>query len=207
MREDVVDINTLAIQYMDQKYGESFEYSAPAGDSMTGTRAMLVRCQSLPEAVYVEVENYRKADRVFRDNYIAVKYKNETIDFLTECATAEFGEANVFYSVTRTGLSPDLPAGASFADFLRDSGVTLIGTIEVQGESDSYKEQTEKFAQRIADSGVPYRIMLAVMTSDEFGVYDYDQLGDMIVLEKTKDSASIINVDGSPQIEWRGKEQ
>lgn len=201
------DINTQVLEYLEQKYGESFEYSAPTGDSITGTRAMLVRCESLPEAVYVEIENYRKADRVIRDNYIAIKYKQETIDFLDNCAAEEFCEANVFYSVTRSGLSPDLPPDASFDDFLKNSGVTLIGTIEVKSENSKYKNQVEKFAKRVAESGVQYRFMIAIMTPDEFGIYDLDEIGDMMVFGETKDRASVDYIDGTFEITWLGEEK
>lgn len=199
------DINTLALEYMEQKYGEPFEYAAPTGDSMSGTHALLVRCQSLPEAVYVEVENYRKpAERVFRDNYIAVKYKQETIDFLLEYAKAKFSEANVFYSVVRSGLSLDLPADAGFERFLKDSSVLLYATLEVKDDGGSYRELAEKMANQITETGTRFRIILVVVAPDDFGVYTEDELGDQIDMGKNIDSARLTNEDGSLQITWLG---
>ena len=200
-------INTLALEYMEKKYAEPFEYAAPTGDSLTGTRAMLVRCQSLPEAVYVEIENYLKADeRVFRDNYIAVKYKQETIDFLLNCAVSEFGGANVFYDVKGSALSDSLPSDAGFSEFLSGSGVPLAATIEVKDDGGSYKELTEKMANRIAETGASFRIILAVVAPDEFGIYNEDELGDKVVMRQTVDSARLINVDGNLQITWSREE-
>ena len=200
------DVNTLALEYLEEKYGEPFEYSAPAGDSMTGTRSFLARCDSLPEAVFVEVENYREDDRVFLDNYIAVKYKQETVDFLRDCAVSEFGEANVFYEVKQSGLSASLPADAGFTDFLSDGGVPLIATIEVKDDGTDYKGAAEKMAQRIAETGAQFRVILAVVAPDEFGVYDEDELGDKMVMGETVDSARLIHTDGSVQVTWVGEE-
>jgi len=87
------NINVVALAYMEKKYRENFEYAFPYGDSMTGTHQLLVTCASFPEQnILVRIENYRREDKVFLDNYVAVKYREETIGFLQDCANQVFGE-------------------------------------------------------------------------------------------------------------------
>lgn len=53
------DINSLAIDYMEDKYGEQFIYVEAYGDSMDGTRSFFVVSESFPdEKILVEIEDY-----------------------------------------------------------------------------------------------------------------------------------------------------
>ena len=52
-----------------------------------------------------------------------MKYREDTIGFMSDCANQVFGESNIFYDVANLALSPDLPVGASFDEFLTDTMV------------------------------------------------------------------------------------
>lgn len=195
------DVNEIAIERVEEKYNDSCEYSSPTGDSLTGTRAFLVRCNNLSGAVYVEIENYRESNKIYRDNYIAVKYAQETSDFLLREAKKEFSDARVFYTVKRSGLSPDISANATFNELLSDPEFTLNATIEVKGD-DNYKTLAENMAKSIAATGLNYRIVLAVMDNQEFGIYDADEIGDKLVLNETKAGARLTNINNELKVDW-----
>jgi hypothetical protein len=78
-------INDIALAHMEQKYGEKSEYAAPWGDSMSETREFIARCDSLQDQdILVQIENYRQKEKIFRDNYLAVKYRENTITFFRD---------------------------------------------------------------------------------------------------------------------------
>ena len=57
--------NELALSYMEKKYGEPFVCAAPYGNSLSGTKEILVTCDSLADQkVLVQVENYKSNERV-----------------------------------------------------------------------------------------------------------------------------------------------
>ena len=165
------NINNAALEYMEQKYGEKFEYFAPYGDSFTGTREFVARCDNLPgQDVLVQIENYKHDDRIFRDNYIAVKYRQETIDFIKDCAVEQFGEAEVFYDVARDGQSPELSANASFVEFLSDTRVSLNFSIRTKASLFTSEEQAVQLAESLAVHGTHYITVLASVADDQYGV-------------------------------------
>ena len=124
-------VTDAALEYMEKKYGEPFTYAAPWGESYSGTHQLMVTCESLTGRVLVEIENYREEGEVFRDNYIAVKYAQETLDLFQSYVDQEFGEGRVFYEVNPRGLSEDLPADATLEEYLADSRAPLAKFVEV----------------------------------------------------------------------------
>ena len=75
------DVNEAALEQMERRYGEKFTYEGPYGNSMGGTRQFMASCESLDGLVLVEAENFRKGPVTYRDNYLAVQYREETEEF------------------------------------------------------------------------------------------------------------------------------
>ena len=113
--EPKVNVNELALEYMEQKYGEKFEYSAPVGASYTGTRSFLATCESFGDKkILVQIENYKdRENRVIRDNYIAVKYEDKVREFFKQISDEEFGASEIFYNASGRVLSSELSSSAS----------------------------------------------------------------------------------------------
>lgn len=125
-------VNRLALEYMERKYGEKFEYVKPAGNSMTGTRNFIASCSSHGH-VLVQVDNFKDEEkRVFRDNHIAVKYEEKTREYIKEISDKEFTETKVLYSAAEKALSEDLPGNATFEQFLADPESRIFAVIAVK---------------------------------------------------------------------------
>ena len=196
-------INEEALAYMEQKYGEPFQYAEAWGNSMSGTHELLVSCASLPdELILVEVRNFRKENKEFRDNYIAVKYKQETTDFLQDCASSVFGEANVYYEEERAGLSADLPADASFADFMTDKNIPWVVLIEIRENNFTSEDQVEQLAKHISASGPLYYLTVVVTAQEEYGTFDRKELRTKISLGDFIRCAQVRSTGGDKQITW-----
>jgi hypothetical protein len=194
---------------MEQKYGEKFEYVAPWGNSMTGTHELLVGCDSFPgRDILVQIENYRQEDKIFSDNYLAVKYYGDTVDFFENCASRVFGEAKVFYDVSKQGLSPDLPANATFREYLADTNGFMSLYIAVRESSFLSKEQVREVTDTLlADCKAGYLGLILVGVGDsEYETLDDAWLREQIVSRDFAYCARITRENGSVRTEWLGKE-
>ncbi|MDR2670383.1 MAG: hypothetical protein LBC26_01510 [Oscillospiraceae bacterium] len=201
------NINGAALAYMEQKYGERFAYAAPYGDSMTGTHQLLVTCASLPdESILVRVENYRRDDKVFLDNYLAVKYRGDTAAFLQSSADQVFGDATVFYDVDMQALSPELSANATLDDFLADTRVPLNVMVEVKAESTAYKDLAQQFADLLAVKGSHYYLSIVFVDGDKYDVTDSKALEQLMVSGEYSHCAKITRLGDEIKVRWLEEE-
>ena len=197
--------NDAALEYMEQKYGEKFEFVAPWGDSMTGTHELLVRCESLEsERIVVAVSNYKSEDRVFSDNYLAVKYRENVVEFLSQCTNKAFGESRVHYNVARSALSPELPADASFEEYFADESCFLSAAIAVKASSFTSEEQAEIVTEPILEAcGASYiGVLLVVVDDAEYESLDLDELGHKVVTNQFVQCARLTKQHGEVSLEW-----
>lgn len=203
MKTGKKNINVLALEYMEEKYGEPFSYESPYGDSITGTHKLLVSCASLPEEhILVEIENFRHDDRIFRDNLLAVKYKDETMRFLEDRVAEQFGEGVVFYEPTKVGLSEDLMPDAAFESFLADpKGFFMIG-VEVRASSFDSKEKAECLAQSLCDAGMQFRLMLLSVSDEEYGTLSSDEFFDRRAMKEFVTCVEFTNLNGEFHTNW-----
>ena len=167
------EVSEAAFEYLENKYGEKFEYAAPWGDSMSNTKEILVTCESFPgQLIIVQVEDYQKSGEQFRDNYLAVKYQQQSTDFFNECAEKVFGEANAFFTPIKDGLSPNLPADATFEEFLADKRVKLVIYIEVKESTFEGESQAEELSRLIGNYGSHYLLEIILVNEENYGSYD-----------------------------------
>ena len=197
--------NDAALEYMEQKYGEKFEYVAPWGNSMTGTHELIVTCESLAgKDILVKISNYKNENRVFQDNYLAVKYCEETTDFLNQCANEVFGDAKVYYNVAKRALSPELSADASFEEYLADEEGYISAYIAVRASSFTAMEQAANVTEPILSAcGAEYLSVLLVVVEDaEYELLDGDTLGEKVVLRQFVHCARLTKEGSDVQLEW-----
>jgi hypothetical protein len=201
------NVNDTALAYMERKYGEKFEYVAPYGDSMTGTHQLLVQCASFPDQpILVRVENYKKSNRVFLDNYVAVKYQEHSVSLIVDCAKQVFGETNVFYTVDKQALSPDLSAEASFDEYLADTRVPLNIMIEAKASKFSSKEQAQELTGLLASHGCDFYLSLVFVQDNDFGATDNKALESKMANGNYAHCAKVTSISGETNIRWLEEE-
>lgn len=197
------DARDLALAHMEDKYGEKFTYASGYGNSMSGTYQFFATCDSLPgQEVLVEVENYGSKDRIFRDNYMAVKYQEETVDFLRECAG---NVGNVYYTVGKNGQSETLAADAGFADFLADGRAKHHAIVEVSEADFTGTEHWQRMAEQVAEACPNMDITVLVVESSVYGTRDWDGLCRIMSLETYVAMGKIYVNDGHMEIQWSGE--
>jgi hypothetical protein len=166
--ESAQNINDAALAYMEQRYGEKFEYVAPTGASyaQNGAIRMFVSCASLPGDIFVEVLKTDK-DFQFADNYLAVKYKQQVSEAIQVAALDVFGDAFVIYEVLPQAVSPILPADSSFEEYCADpeSGISARIYLPSTGFEDSLPDT---FADKFQKTGIGASITLVAVDDSVF---------------------------------------
>lgn len=174
------DVNELALEYLEQKYGEKFEYSAPAGSSYTGTRSFLATCESFGDRrILVQIENFTDNENLsISDNYIAIKYEDNVRDFFKQIADEEFGSSKIFYNASGRTLSPEMSATASFDEYLRSEDGLISAVISLHGNGYKNTEQLRSLANQISNrfSCREISILLIVVDDNTFSNSDESEL-------------------------------
>jgi hypothetical protein len=197
------NITEEALAYMEQKYGEKFEYVAPWGSSLANRNKlqMLVKCVSLSDEVFVEV-NYIENEYIFSDNYVAVKYTPETNKLLQSAIDNFFEKSFVVCNISQKALSPDLLAEATFEQYCSDSEASLSATIFIP---DSVFEETsvKKFGEKLADSNMGATIRFFSVDDSIYESLKTDNIEDIVDENNYSYFSVIIIYDGSVQINPR----
>lgn len=198
-------VNEMALEFLEQKYGEKFEYSAPAGSSYSGTRTFLATCESFGDRrVLVQVENFRDSENsVVLDNYIAIKYEDKVIETFKKAADEEFGTSRIFYTASGRVLSSELPSDASFEEYL-DCKDGLINPYIILPES-SHKsvEQLKSLSDKISNtfSVDSLSVSLLVLDDDTFKSADEKKVQDILIRNSGVAQLHISRHNGKTDIE------
>lgn len=197
------NVNDLALEYLERKYGEKFEYKQPCGNSMTGTRNFIAYCGSHGD-VLVQVDNFKDTEnRIFRDNHIAVKYEEETRNFIKEISDKEFTESKVFYNAAEKALSEDLSADATFKQFLADPESHISVIIAVKSSNYSDNTQLKSVADAILTSCAANWIGLHihVIEDDKFDSFDRSTHEEIVLNGKYTKYAYLSRQSGKTDLE------
>ena len=199
------DVNDLALEYLEQKYGEKFEYAAPAGMSYTGTRTFLATCESFGDRrILVQITNFRdEENREILDNYITVKYEEEVRKFFKSAADDIFGSSKVFYDASGRVLSPDLPSDASLEEYY-NCREGMINAVIALNESD-YKdsEQIRLLSDKISNNFLcdELSILILVVDNDAFKSADESELREMCVTKSSLTYARLERYNGETKLD------
>jgi len=178
-----MSLREIALSQMEERYGLIFEYYRPFGNSLSGTHMFLARTESIPDQVItIEIERFRYPDRVLMNNFLAVKHKDATIEFLYNRVTDVFNNSNIFYDVAQRGLSQGLPPNATLYEFLADTRIHLVVRAEIKESDFISNEQVMKVAKLIAESGVHFILTIVVVEDDLFGSFTHETLRRLIPL-------------------------
>lgn len=169
------------LKYLQEKYGEEFTYAAPYGDSMSGTKEFLTTCASLPGGkILVQIENFRSDNPIYRDNYLAVKYQEQTIDMLKKCAASQNANANIYYEARKNGQSENLPATATFEEFLLDGRSEAIAVVEIKASEYINRTQIEQICNSCAENNSNMYLLVIVVPDDLFGTMSRKEINSFV---------------------------
>lgn len=124
------------LEYMKTKYNGDFTYLEPYDNFQPTARALKIYVQSdqYPDSKILVVEERDYDENIlFHDNFVAIKYEQDTGELLTNIATQVYGECRVMYSVHRHGQEGVLPDyfnnSTTFADYIADRKSTITFSV------------------------------------------------------------------------------
>lgn len=204
--EDTPTPNRLALNYMEEKYGETFTYAAPCGNSLSGTRELLVTCNSFPDRqILVQIENFKSDNRIYRDNYLAVKYESETLEFFRSCASDFYEKCNVFYEAPTQVQSEKLTAESNFDAFLSDGLTTIVVLFELPANEFSDPAQVEHIISNICASCSNANVTVVIVEDQIWNTFSRTELADRISNDDFVALAKAYIRNSSTDVRWYGE--
>ena len=202
---DSVDVNELALEHLEQKYGEKFEYAAPAGMSYTGTRTFLATCESFGDRrILVQITDFRDEEkREILDNYITVKYEEEVRNFFKSAADDIFGSSKVFYAASGRVLPPDLPSDASLEEYYNCREGMICAVIALNESAYKNSEQIRLLSDKIADKFLcdELSVLIVAVDNDTFESADEIELREICLTKSSIAQARLERYNGETKLD------
>jgi len=158
--------------HLEERYGGRFEFLMPwgAGPLSRDTTPMLFTRYSETEDVLI-VGRRTDDGFEFRDNYLAVKFRDEMTALIRDIANEVFGESIVIYNAELQTLSPDLPGNATFEEYSRDRWSNIFARIVLTDELFD-ESLVDKFAEKFQETGIIAWISFWLIDEDLFKSVD-----------------------------------
>lgn len=136
-----VNYNEMGLEYLEDKYQDTFVYDGAYGNSMTGDHSFVVSSDYFPEEfVLIKMTDYKSDERQFFDNYIAVQYHQEVTDFIHDKATLYLGDTHIDMSRKYLRQLQNLDSTIKFKEFLNNDS-TVLDFVVYMKESDLQNEE------------------------------------------------------------------
>lgn len=165
----------LALEALEEKYGESFAFESSIGADTSGVFSIYVTCESMPNKRIKVGKEY--SYEPYTDNYLAVKYEDETKNYLYNSITEYFSDVRIFYDASTSGtISPEVPIDISFEEFLSSPTGPHHLIIEVKESAFTSREDAEKFAKKLENTGLTYFLSIIVIEDHIYGTLSKDEL-------------------------------
>lgn len=165
----------MVYDYLEDKYGETFEYSSPWGNSLYGDHELFVTCDSLDSPVYVVVKDYRETTRTFHDNYVAVIYEAQTEQFMRDCIGEFFSDFHLYYDTPFEPCADDLNKQSTFEEYISDQTYVMHISIAVPIDSIKNREQILKMAEKLGSYGTRFRLMFSAQEIADYNSVTGDE--------------------------------
>lgn len=165
----------MVYDYLEDKYGETFEYSSPWGNSLYGDHELFVTCDSLDSSIYVVVKDYRETTRTFHDNYVAVMYEEQTEQFMRDCIGEFFSDFHLYYDTPFEPCADDLNKQSTFEEYISDQTYVMHISVAVPIDSIENREQILKMAEKLGSYGTRFRLMFSAQEITDYNSITGDE--------------------------------
>ncbi len=128
------NINDNMIEYMNQKYDDTFEYLRPFGGSVgSSSKQIIVTSKKYPNMeIWVECD-YSSDNIKYYDNYLDKKYEEETRDYLKNLLEDIFKcDIEITYNVDEGGTRGSNAGELSFEEYIDENANALIFRADVK---------------------------------------------------------------------------
>lgn len=127
-------------KYLEDKYGTEFTYMRTVGDGDLTTKKNVSSFARQPDHKGREVFVVTSLDGgkvVHRDNYVAIKYEDKTVEIINSCTKKVFDKYKIIYvPVTGQTLDEKFNNDMAFEDYIKDSGNLLRFDVIIPADCD-----------------------------------------------------------------------
>ena len=162
------DSDDRALEYLEQKYGEKFEYDSTFG---TGTvfstpdkRKIFVTCKSLPEKRILVAISGKGKKETYSDNYMEYFYEKKTADYLSKAAEEYLKDITVESNFPAFPSEEGIVPETSFEDYILLTTVSVIISVN---DSDSDKDKVFEFVNALKRQGVHFELDIKIINTNE----------------------------------------
>ena len=169
-----LSITDGALKYMEEKYGEKFEYIKAHGAymSMTST-GMMVSCESFPgKEIYVHIQLDGK-ERTYRDNYMEYYFAGQVNDLIVGIAKDYFDDVSFEVSILTTYSNVVMDLTTTFEEYLANSRYFISGHMDV---GEATEETMREFAAELVRRGFHFSIGIDIPSANEgYSIYYFSE--------------------------------
>ena len=180
------DKNAGALEYMEQRYGEKFEYVGLKRSAFydPNSRSIFVSCESLPgKEILVEIIKDGKEEKYY-DNYMEYYFENQVNDFIIDLAKNYFYDATFKSSITAVALNSSIDMTTTFAEYICSKYYFVRGHLDVIGESN--EETVRKFADELVTRGIQFSISVNIPSINEgYNIRYFDEDDEIYIRRRT----------------------
>ena len=176
-------VNAGALAYMEEKYGEPFEYVKAWASSTPQKRQILVSCESMPgKEVLVVIDIAGKVES-YRDNYMDFYFELQTKDYLSQIANKYFEDFLVIVSVVRAPSGEGISLDTEFEEYIKSGNRPVSANIVID---DTNKDTMLEFLNELKILEIRFTISIDITSVNEGYTARYFQGYNEIYLVRRK---------------------
>ena len=159
------DINEGALEHMEKKYREKFEFVRSHGLFYSkNSRSIMVSCESFPGEV-IRVDIIQKGKReIYYDNYMRYHFAEQVNEYITDIAKNYFDEVTFAISISAITIDPEIDLRTTFEEYLFERNYSVYGSMKV-GETN--EDTMREFAEELVRRGIQFTIGINIPPTDE----------------------------------------
>ncbi len=160
------------VAYMNEKYDDTFEYSAPYGGGPGATSTQIVvKSEKYPDA-QIWVEYYTEDGKdIFADNYVSYKYEEQTRDVLQKLLTDVFqSDVKLRYTVGTKGVLNNFTDNTTFDEYASDSASRIGFRAFIFDTGSATSNAESKLKEALEESG--YVLSGLVFITDDKAAFE-----------------------------------
>lgn len=160
------------IENMNQKYGTKFEYIEPIDDHQPTASSLKIYVSHVDyPGSRILVTAMRKDEGIgYLDNFLVIKYAEETRKTLQEAADAVYGDCRVAYDTqNHRVLSDAFDASISFADYAKraDADISAKLLISPSHSTDQKDQELDALAEQLKSKQIVARLQVYYVSDPE----------------------------------------
>lgn len=168
MINNELDIREEAKKHLANRYGGEFEFFSHYGVGYVDLSVdeMLFKRPGEDNEILVVITK-EEDELVYRDNYLAVKFKQETAEFVTKIGDELLGEFTVFVTPPYVAQDTSMPVPESFDEYLEQFKPVIFGTIVIPVNGFT-AEYVDKLAEGLLEAGLLADFRLIVVDDKDY---------------------------------------